>query len=107
MARFVRPTRDEIRERRRILSDKAAAGHLRFPHDLREIRLAFGKSQEEFATLIGLTRRQIADMERGVANPTYETIMRIGRLFGYQLAFVPAATAEDDPFQETVRPRSP
>lgn len=90
MARFVRPTKDEIRSRRKLLAEKASAGELRFPDDLKEIRLAFGKSQEEFATLIGITRRQVADMEGGKANPTYDTIMKIGRLFGYTLAFVPA-----------------
>jgi DNA-binding XRE family transcriptional regulator len=90
MARFVRPTKEEVRERRRQLSQKAAAGQLRFPDDLKEIRLAFGKSQEEFAALIGVTRRQVADMEKGLANPTYDTIMKVGRLFGYKLAFVPA-----------------
>ena len=93
MGRFVRPTKDEIRERRCNLRAKAAAGQLRFPEDLKEIRMAFGRSQEEFAALMGLTRRQIAEMERGVANPIYQTIMRIGRLFGFRLAFVP--TGED------------
>ncbi len=95
MARFARPTKEEVRERRRQISRKAAAGHLRFPEDLREIRMAFGKSQEEFAALIGLTRRQVADMENGNANPTYETIMKVGRLFGYELAFVPMRDDED------------
>ena len=94
MGRFARPTKDEIRERRRNLSAKAAAGQLRLPEDLNEIRMAFGRSQEEFAALMSLTRMQIAEMERGVANPTYQTIMRIGRLFGFRLAFMPAG---DDP----------
>ncbi|GHD20940.1 helix-turn-helix domain-containing protein [Tianweitania populi] len=93
MARFARPTKEEIRERRRQLSQRAASGGLRFPEDLKDIRLTFGKSQEEFASLIGLTRRQVAEMEGGKANPTYETIMKVGRLFGYRLAFVPVESA--------------
>lgn len=88
MPRFSRPSKDEIRARRKALDDKAAAGRLRFPEDMREIRMAFGKSQDEFAGLIGLTRRQVVEMESGRANPTYETIMKVGRLFGYKLAFV-------------------
>jgi len=95
MGRFVRPTKDQIRERRRNLRAKAAAGQLRLPEDLKEIRMAIGRSQEEFATLLGLTRRQIAEMERGLANPTYQTIMRIGRLFGFRLAFVPEGDIPD------------
>ncbi|QOF75706.1 helix-turn-helix transcriptional regulator (plasmid) [Aminobacter sp. SR38] len=96
MARFIRPSKEEVRARRKALGEKAAAGRLRFPDDLKEIRMTFGKSQEEFAALIGLTRRQVAEMESGNANPTYETIMRVGRLFGYGLAFVPDRSDEAD-----------
>jgi putative transcriptional regulator len=104
MGRFARPTKDEIRHRRRLLAERASAGRLRFPEDLREIRMAFGKSQDEFAGLIGLTRRQVADMENGNANPTYETIMKVGRLFGYRLAFVPGHDDEESGPASAPRP---
>lgn len=106
MGRIARPTKDEIRERRRLIAEKAAAGQLIFPDSLKEIRLALGKSQQEFGRLLRMSRRQISELERGVANPTYETIMLIGRLFGFRLAFVSV------PFDDTlaagpVRPSFP
>lgn len=46
-------------------------------------------TQEEFASSLGLTRRQVAEIEAGTANPTMETLERIGRLFGFGVGFVP------------------
>lgn len=95
MPRFRRPTKEEIRERRREITARAREGRLRFPDDVHDIRMALGKTQDEFAALLGLTRRQVAEIESGQANPTYETIMKIGRLFGFRLGFVSHATDTD------------
>jgi putative transcriptional regulator len=98
MPRFRRPTKEEIRERRREIATRAREGRLRFPDDVHDIRMALGKTQDEFAALLGLTRRQVAEIESGQANPTYETIMKIGRLFGFRLGFVtPLLESEDKP----------
>ena len=35
-----------------------------------------------------LQRRQIAEIEDGTANPTLETLKKIGRLFGFEVGFV-------------------
>jgi DNA-binding XRE family transcriptional regulator len=51
--------------------------------------------QEAFAKTLGLTRRQIAEIEAGTANPTLETLERIGRLFGFTVGFVPKAAGEE------------
>ena len=48
-------------------------------------------TQDEFAKIIGLTRRQVAEIEAGAANPTLETLVKIGRLFGFAVGFVPKA----------------
>lgn len=58
-----------------------------------DIRKSLGLSQKEFADLIGMTRRQIAEMETG-SNPTLDTMNRIGKLFGFTVGFVPK---DDDP----------
>lgn len=88
MARFKKPTKDEIIDRRHALTDKALAGDLALPEAIREMRQAIGFSQEKFAKMLRMTRRQIAEIERGEANPTIETLNRIGRVFGFQVGFV-------------------
>ncbi len=45
-------------------------------------------TQEEFAKTLSLTRRQVAEIEAGTANPTLETLEKIGRLFGFEVGFV-------------------
>jgi putative transcriptional regulator len=93
MPRWRKPTKEEIRDRRAAVSAKARAGELRLPHAVAEMRHALGLSQPEFAKLFKLTTRQVAEIERGVANPTSETLQKIGRAFGFQIGFVPITTS--------------
>jgi len=93
MGRFREPTKDEIRDRRRALADKAQAGLLVLPGAVREMRQAIGLSQDDFAQMLRLTRRQVAEIERGDSNPTFDTLERIGRVFGFGLGFVPVEGA--------------
>lgn len=99
MARFRQPTKDEIRERRSALAEKARSGKLQLPHAVVEMRMALGLSQERFAGILKLTKRQISEIERGKANPTAATLGRIGRLFGFELGFVTRQAAEPVPLQ--------
>lgn len=72
------------------------------------MRMALGLSQDVFARMLKLTRRQLAEIERGKANPTAETLERIGKVFGFTLGFVPAErpaparsrTGEERSFQD-------
>ncbi len=89
MARWKKPTKEQILENRRTLAERARNGDLRLPEAVAEIRRGFGMTQEEFARMLGLTRRQIAEIEAGAANPTLETLVKIGRLFGFSIGFVP------------------
>ncbi|MQB45977.1 helix-turn-helix transcriptional regulator [Rhizobium sp. ICMP 5592] len=95
MARWKKPTKEEILEHRRNLADRARHGALRLPGAVVEIRKSFGMTQEEFSRTLGLTRRQIAEIEAGTANPTLETLDKIGRLFGFAVGFVPRTPRED------------
>jgi putative transcriptional regulator len=83
-----KPTKAETWERRAAIAAKARAGTLRLPHAVVEMRHALGLSQPEFAKLFKLTTRQVSDIERGKANPTAATLLRIGRPFGFQIGFV-------------------
>lgn len=89
MARWKKPTKEEILENRRTLAERARNGDLRLPEAVVEIRKGFGMTQEEFAKTLSLTRRQVAEIEAGTANPTLETLEKIGRLFGFEVGFVP------------------
>ncbi|MGV1768232.1 helix-turn-helix transcriptional regulator [Rhizobium rhizogenes] len=95
MARWKKPTKEEILEHRRNLADRARQGALRLPGAVVEIRKSVGMTQDEFAKMLGLTRRQVAEIEAGTANPTLETLEKIGRLFGFAVGFVPRTLRED------------
>lgn len=88
MARWKKPTKEEILENRRTLAERARTGDLRLPGAVAEIRRGFGMTQAEFAATLSLTRRQVAEIETGIANPTLETLEKIGRLFGFRVGFV-------------------
>lgn len=89
MSKWKKPTKEETRELRQRLAERARAGELRFPFAVLEIRKSFGMTQDEFADLIGITRRQVAEIETGKSNPTVDTLNRIGRLFGFTVGLVP------------------
>ncbi|QFY60652.1 helix-turn-helix transcriptional regulator [Rhizobium grahamii] len=89
MARWKKPSKDEVLENRRTLAARARRGDLRLPGGVAELRKGIGMTQDEFAKIIGLTRRQVAEIEAGAANPTLETLAKIGRLFGFAVGFVP------------------
>ncbi|MGN6448450.1 MAG: helix-turn-helix transcriptional regulator [Brucella intermedia] len=88
MARWKKPTKDEILENRRTLAERARTGDLKLPGAVAEIRMGFGMTQEEFAKTLSLTRRQVAEIETGAGNPTLETLEKIGRVFGFRVGFV-------------------
>jgi DNA-binding XRE family transcriptional regulator len=92
MARWKKPTNDEILENRKGLAERARTGDLRLPQAVADIRKGFGMTQEEFAKMLALTRRQVGEMEAGTANPTLKTMEKIGRLFGFSVGFVPRET---------------
>lgn len=94
MSRWKKPTREETREQRRNLAAKAASGNLRLPEAVAEIRYSLGLTQDQFAQATGLTKRQIAEIETGKANPTLETLEKIGRLLGFTVGLVPKSEDE-------------
>ena len=81
-------SRDEIRRRREELHQKVEAGKLRLPEGIRQMRHALGMTQVEFAKNFGLTRVQLVNLENGKANPTMETLTKVGRPFGFSVGFV-------------------
>lgn len=96
MARFKKPTPEEVSRLRVRLLERARSGALRYPFAVVEIRKSLGLSQEEFANLLRMSRRQISEIEQGNANPTAETLERIGKIFNFTIGFVPRRPQEDE-----------
>lgn len=97
MPRMTPLSRDEKLKRREAVRLRAAAGDLRLPEAIRDIRNSLGLTQAEFASKFGLTRLQVIALEKGKANPTLETLQKIGRVFGFTVGFV--MRDADDPGQ--------
>lgn len=94
MPRMTPLTRDQKLARRAEVRNRAAAGDLRLPGAIRDIRNSLGMTQAEFAASFGLTRLQVIALERGKANPTMETLQKIGRPFGFTVGFVMKTPAD-------------
>ncbi|WP_219929830.1 helix-turn-helix domain-containing protein [Teichococcus aestuarii] len=70
------------------LNEDIAAGGLEWSKAVKRMRQALGMTQARFAQTFKLTRRLVIELEAGTANPTAETLAKIGRPFGYQVGFV-------------------
>ena len=66
------------------------AGELDLVQIIKWMRRIVGKSQIDFAKMIGIAPRIIIDLERGVGNPTLNTLNKIGKPFGLTLTFIKA-----------------
>ncbi|WP_413708789.1 helix-turn-helix transcriptional regulator [Rhizobium sp. Rhizsp82] len=97
MPKLRKPTREQINAYRKRLMERAEAGALRYPSVVSEIRKTMGLTQEQFADLVHMTRRQIAEIERDEANPTLESLQRIAKIFGFTVGFVPRTPSDDEP----------
>jgi DNA-binding XRE family transcriptional regulator len=82
-------TDEEVTQAKQQLMDDIESGELSLGQAVRRMRMITGKSQKNFAqTIIDISPRVLAEIERGVANPTIETLNKIGRPFGYKVSFV-------------------
>jgi len=63
---------------------------------VRLMRRITGKTQPDFARLIGIAPRVLIDIERGVGNPTLTTLKKIGTPFGLVPGLVRPIPKEDD-----------
>jgi len=60
-------------------------GELRFPEALRQLRRSVGKTQAEYAELVGLSTRILKDIEGSRGNPTLKSIRKALQPFGLEL----------------------
>jgi len=54
---------------------------------VKAMRAIVGMTQLEYAKFVGIAPRIIIDLERGVGNPTLETLRKIGKPFRLDIIF--------------------
>ena len=63
-------------------------GEISLGEAVRRMRKISGMNQKAFARkIVGVSPRVLAEIELGRANPTVETLNKIGRAFGYEVGF--------------------
>lgn len=76
-------------QQRRRLAHELAQGQWTLAEACRRLRETTGLNQKLFARMLGIAERTYIDLERGVGNPTLETLEKIGQPFGWRLTFAP------------------
>lgn len=54
---------------------------------IKSMRAIVGMTQPEYAKFVGIAPRIIIDLERGIGNPTLETLKKIGKPFRLNVIF--------------------
>jgi len=72
-------------KRRAILYDAIDRGELGFPEALRKLRRSVGKTQSEYAKLVGLSSRILKEIEQGRGNPTLKSIRKALKPFNLDI----------------------
>ena len=86
MKRKSSPEQLERRETlRRLLYDRASRGDVGLVEAVRLMRKIAGKTQAEYAKMVGVSPRVLIDFERGVGNPTVRSLERMLRPFAMEL----------------------
>jgi putative transcriptional regulator len=74
------------KQRLRVSIEK---GEISIGQAVQDMRRISGLNQKDYANrIIGISPRILAEIERDLANPTVETLNKIGRPFGYSIGFV-------------------
>lgn len=80
--------KDLARQLRNELYDAVNRGELSLQDTVKRMRKISRLTQTEFAEHRGVSAKVIKEIERGIGNPTINTLNRIGRFFGLEVAFV-------------------
>lgn len=80
--------KEAARQLRSELFDAINRGELGIREAVKRMRTISRLTQAEFAAHRGVSAKVIKELERGVGNPTVDTLNRIGQFFGLEVAFV-------------------
>ncbi|MCB0341150.1 MAG: helix-turn-helix transcriptional regulator [Pseudobdellovibrionaceae bacterium] len=78
-------TRKQLREE---LNQGVQSGELELPEALILLRKVLGKSQLEYAQMVGVSKKIISDFELGRGNPTISTLNKIFAPLGVEMGLV-------------------
>ncbi len=79
------PSVDARADLRTELFERVARGEVTLVEAVRLMRKIAKKTQRDFAAMVGVAPRVLMDLERGVGNPTLETLSRILAPFGLEV----------------------
>jgi DNA-binding XRE family transcriptional regulator len=74
-------------EARETFYKQLAEKKLTLAETVKSMRTIVGMTQPEYAKFVGIAPRIIIDLERGVGNPTLETLKKIGKPFRLNIIF--------------------
>ncbi len=80
--------KEAARQLRAELYDAINRGELSIQDAVKRMRKISRLTQPDFAAHRGVSAKVIKEIERGVGNPTVNTLNRIGQFFGLEVAFV-------------------
>ncbi|EGF31183.1 hypothetical protein IMCC9480_243 [Oxalobacteraceae bacterium IMCC9480] len=80
--------KDTLSQQRIALYDAIERGELTLQESLKRMRALSRLTQPEFAAHRGVSVKVIREIERGIANPTVNTLNQIGRIFGLEVGFI-------------------
>lgn len=80
--------KDAQRARRNAFYEAIAAGELTLQEAVKRMRALSGLTQQEFADHRGVSIKVIKEIERGVGNPTVNTLNQIASIFGLEVSFI-------------------
>ena len=49
---------------------------------IKELRIKSGMTQEQLAEMLGVTQGAVAQWEKGLTHPAYETLPKLAKVFG-------------------------
>lgn len=82
-------TPEEATLAKQQLRTSIEGGEFSIGQAVRRMRKISGLNQKDYARrIIGISPRVLAEIERDVANPTVDTLNKVGRPFGYAVGFV-------------------
>ncbi len=91
-------TRSKNKERRAALRDelyeRAGRADLTLVETVKMMRKIAGRSQAEYARLVGVSPRVLIEFERGIGNPTIKTLLKLLAPFGLELTVRRAPRSE-------------
>ncbi len=77
----------ELEQLRHELFQQLDNGELTLAEASKKMRTIVGKNQIEYAKWLNIAPRTLIDLERGVGNPTLETLNKLGKPFGLVAVF--------------------